>query len=96
MKMTASTTFDYIIEEIKTSNLNFWFQMPPYSATISIKKSLIKDRSGLPLMPTRCKPVVKLESNPLDQKVTKLEAGLENVKNKYEDTLDDCERPKRP
>jgi hypothetical protein len=50
-KMAASTTFDYILEQIKTSNPNFWIQLSPFSATISLKKSLVKDVSGLPVMP---------------------------------------------
>ena len=92
LKMAASTTFDYILEQIKTSNLNFWLQMSPFSATISIKKSLVKDKSGLPLMPPVSKPV-KLESDDTDlaQKVSKLEAASENLRKNYEDSLDDCE-----
>ena len=38
--------FDNIINDIRTSNLNFQLQISPYSAQISLKKSLIQEKSG--------------------------------------------------
>ena len=49
--MLASNAFDYLLNQIRSSNLNFHLQMSPFSAIVSIKKSLIKDKSGLPLLP---------------------------------------------
>ena len=51
----ASNTFDFILEQIKNSSLNFQIQLSPFSAYISLKKSLVKDRSGVPQLPSpRC------------------------------------------
>ena len=47
--MVAAQTFDSIIQQTITSNLNFQLQMSPFSATISLKKTPIKDRSGTPI-----------------------------------------------
>jgi len=50
--MLASKTFDHIIEHVQTSNLNFQLQLSPFSATISLKKSFVKDRFGNILLPS--------------------------------------------
>ena len=49
--MLASRKFDEILEDIQNSKLNFHLQLSPFSAVISLKKSLIKDRSGVHLKP---------------------------------------------
>ena len=49
--MLAQTKFDKILEQIKESNLNFYIQMSPFSASISIKKSFVKDKFGNILLP---------------------------------------------
>ena len=90
VKMAASTTFDFILEQIKTSNLNFWVQLSPFSATISLKKSLVKDVSGIPLMPPILTPVIKPDPEGQTKKISKLECALENMKMKLADAIDDC------
>ena len=49
--MLAKTAFDKILEEIQSSHLNFQLQMSPFSASIFIKKSFIKDKLGNMLLP---------------------------------------------
>ena len=49
--MAAYKTFDQILECVKSSNLNFCLQLSPFSANISIKKTAVKDKSGVPLIP---------------------------------------------
>ena len=44
--MLASETFDRILSIVQHSNLNFSLQVSPFSAHISLKKSLVQDRSG--------------------------------------------------
>ena len=56
LKMLATTSFDHVINEIQRSGLNFQLQISPFSALISVKKSLIKDVSGKPLLPPKIKP----------------------------------------
>ena len=49
--MLASRSFENILHMIKTSNLNYFLQLSPFAAQISLKKSLIRDKSGFPLAP---------------------------------------------
>ena len=49
--MAAKRTFDDLLEQIQASNLNFHLQLSPFSASISLKKSLIKDKFGNTLLP---------------------------------------------
>ena len=51
LNMFASKAFDDILNTIKNSNLNFHLQQSPFSAVISLKKSLICDKFGSPLLP---------------------------------------------
>ena len=50
-EMLAAQAFDNILDRIQRSNLNFQLQVSPFSAQISLKKSLIKDRSGSFILP---------------------------------------------
>jgi hypothetical protein len=47
--LVASQAFDSILQQIQTSNLNFQLQISPFSANISIKKTPIKDKFGVPV-----------------------------------------------
>ena len=87
--MLASTMFYKILDQIKSSNLNFQLSLSPFSAQISWKKSLVKDRSGSFLLPP---PVyetiqpVKAASNPTavcshDEEVTKLNTEITELQN---------------
>ena len=49
--MLASNMFYRILNQIQSSNLNFQLQLSPFSAQISLKKSLVKDKSGTVLLP---------------------------------------------
>ena len=49
--MVAKRTFDNMLEKIQSSNLNFHLTISPFSASISLKKSFIKDKFGNVLLP---------------------------------------------
>ena len=49
--MEASDIFENLLNMIKSSNLNYHMEQSPFSAKISLKKSVIKDRAGIPLKP---------------------------------------------
>ena len=53
--MLATDSFSKIMQQIQNSSLNYQLKLTPFSATVSIKKSLIKDRSGKPILPTSTK-----------------------------------------
>ena len=85
--MEASITFENILEQIQSSNLNFHMKLSPFTAVISLKKTLIKDKSGSHLLP----PPPKLDNNTLTQKIFELENTVRSLTNDYESTLLDCE-----
>ena len=49
--MLASNVFQEILDHIQSSNLNFQLQVSPFSAQISLRKSLIRDKTGKMLPP---------------------------------------------
>ena len=50
--MLARQSFNYILEQVQSSCLNFQMQISPYSAVISIKKSFVKEKFGKMQLPT--------------------------------------------
>ena len=87
-KMLADQTFNNILDKIQRSNLNFQLQVSPFSAFISLKKSLVKDRSGSFLLPPLTQPSTPLSSPTVNTdllvKINKLEADLQIQKNIHE------------
>ena len=49
--MIATTEFNKVIDLVQSSCLNFQLKLSPFSATISLKKSLIKNKSGTFMVP---------------------------------------------
>ena len=76
--MAANNAFANILSCIQSSGLNHKIQMTPFSANISLKKSLIKTLSGSPFVPT----VARAET---DRNVHERE--LIEMRNSYEDLL---------
>ena len=89
LEMLATTSFDHVINEIQRSGLNFQLQISPFSALISVKKSLIKDVSGKPLLPSKIKPdrsvVTSEQIEALVSKNIELEKELTLLRIKYEE-----------
>ena len=54
--MIASQTFDGILQRIQKSNLNFVPQVSPFSANISLKKSLVTRKDGTLCLPPDSNP----------------------------------------
>ena len=88
--MVASTVFQNILDKIQSSNLNFHLQVSPFSAQISLKKTLVKDQFGnLLLPPAQFSPRIS-KNETLSAENLKLENDLLNLQNKYEDVVNDC------
>ena len=75
--MTASLTFQHILTQIQDSNLNFQLQVSPSAAVISLKKSFVKDKSGVPLPRMR-------HLSDTSSKIEALEAELSSMHNEYD------------
>ena len=86
--MLATESFNNILQQVQTSCLNFHLQISPFSAVISIKKSLIRDKSGDVMLPppTLC----HAPNQELVDKNHQLETDLININKKYEDAINDC------
>ena len=86
MKMCASRTFDEIFTVIKNSNLDFHLQLSPFSAVISLKKSLILDKCGSPLFPNTAYQIPQMSYDTTSvSKHKQLEDEFHMLENKYND-----------
>ena len=52
--MIATKQFNCIVNEIQNSGLNYSLQVSPFSALISLRKTLVKDLSGSYIFPSQC------------------------------------------
>ena len=97
LTMLACNTFDRIINQIRDSNLNFQLQMSPFSAQISLKKTLILEKTGVPRLP----PIHACVSDTSNTKVKtdiaavatenlQLKNDLESLRVSYSRVVDDC------
>ena len=82
VKMVASNTFDDILNKIKNSNLNFHLQLSPFSAVISLKKSLVCDKLGSPLLPNLSQ--ISEEKDSLLEKNLELISEITSLRNEYD------------
>ena len=93
--MEATVKFQNILQIIKSSSLNYKIEESPFSATISLKNSYIKDRSGNLLIQSSTsnfEPKASLDNQALIQKNVQLEEVIRKLKSDYEYALDDCEK----
>ena len=87
--METGKIFENIIQQVKSSNLNFRLEESPFSAVINLKKSIINDKLGNTLSP----PPLQLELGEkkcLIEKTWQLEKCVESLKYDLEKAVDDC------
>ena len=87
--MLASLAFENIIDKIRNSNLNFQLQMSPYSAQISLKKSLVTEKTGVPRHPSTTCYAASNSSLESERKNMQLESKLNNIKVEYDRVVDE-------
>ena len=75
--MAASKKFDYILHQIQHSSLNFQIQVSPFSAVISLKKTFIRDKSGVILPNSYTDDITPYPSEAVPHDTAKL-SSLEN------------------
>ena len=92
MKM-ATSTFNFILQQIQHSNLNFQLQVTPFSAVIFLEKSFVKDKLGVPLIsnPLGCLDM-GISQPPRQPEEAKniLETELISLREKYENMVQKC------
>ena len=52
LEMAVNSTYSSILNEVQLSNLNYSIHMTPFAAYITLKKSVQKDLSGIPAIPS--------------------------------------------
>ena len=77
--MAASVMFERIIDQVRSSNLNYQTQMTPFSANIVIKKTLIRDIAGSPIIP----PTFKNHDEEISKNYEKVTAEIKALKVAY-------------
>ena len=88
MEATASV-FENVLTLIKSSNLNFHMEQSPFGARISLKKSVIRDRAGVPL-----KPVAPFSTQKLGKENILLSAKNDLLEEEVIDLKDELKRVK--
>ena len=82
--MRASTIFNDILQKVQSSQLNFSLQLTPFSAIISLKKSIITDKNGSPLVQPPCQDFSF-------SRYEQLESAHSELKINYEKSVSDLE-----
>ena len=75
--MAIDATFSSIISEIQLSNLNFSLQITPFTAYITLKKSVIRDQNGVQAVPS---PPILVLLQQAHQSVAQLREENEQLK----------------
>ena len=92
--MVANQTFNNILDQIQNFKLNFQLQISPFSANISLKKTLIKDKSGTPVLPTtssgHSRDSLEEIATLVREKKLQLERELWSLRLDHENANEDC------
>ena len=95
LTMAASDTYEALLKKIRTSNLNFRIEQSPFSAIISLKKSLVKDKTGQMLKPplpdSALLQKVQSDNQNLSKKIDHLENIVKSINSDLENSVQDCE-----
>ena len=104
INMAICNTFEYLLNQIKSSNLNYHLQQSPFDAVSSLKKSLIKDKNGNPMMlslpvPGVPAPAARHADQPDDktfqEQIIKLKKINRSLECAYEEAVLDSEEAHR-
>ena len=77
LSMVTNKAFNNVMHCVQNSGLNYQIKLSPFSAVISVKKSLLKNKAGFPIVPSFLS----------DSHETGLVMEFELLKRKYEDLL---------
>ena len=85
--LTAAQHFNFIINQIRNSCLNFQLKVTPFSATISLKNSIVKDKIGIPLPLTSLQSESVLSNEATLLRIRALESEVLSIQNKYQEAM---------
>ena len=81
--MDANKRLKIILEQVKSSNLNFHLQQSPFSAIISIKASFVRNKEGVSLKPNTCLLEPKEDCEKLEKKILLLKKETVSIQNEF-------------
>ena len=87
--MVAAQRFNTILDQ--SSGLNYHLQISPFSALISLKKTLIKNKSGKHLQPQNHQVLSKNMKDLIDRN-TKFENDVIDLTKKHEEAVYNCKK----
>ena len=81
--MLANKNFEIILSTIRSSSLNYSIQVTPFAATISLRKTIIKDKTGTYIAPRH----MEVENSELKYEISNLKNKLTTLRSKHEELL---------
>jgi hypothetical protein len=99
--MDAQLIFENILKQVMDSCLNYKLEMSPFSAVISLKKSFIRDKSGIPIFhssstPFPATPVPhESENQDTNLRISQLETAYSSLSINYEEEIMQSEATKK-
>ena len=90
-KLQCLPTLEDLLTSVKGSNLHFHIQQTPFSAIISVKTSLIKDKIGKYPAPITQNPRInsdlEAENHALQAKIKQLEKNVDSLQREKEQLM---------
>ena len=80
--MLAADIFNKLVNQIQNSCLNYQLMLTPYSASISLKKTFVKDKTGRTILPTDLKDTLCDFPKKSDNHYSKLQQELDSSESK--------------
>ena len=96
--MLASKSLEHVLQQVQISSLNYQVQITPFSAFISLRKSFIKDKSGIPVTPPTSAWAPSHEHGKIESlllKNEKLEKNTFLLQQNYEEALKERDTAKK-
>ena len=84
LTMVTNDAFNNVLQFVQNSCLNFKIQMSPFSAVISLKKSLIRSKSGCPIRPS----LSKFNAKDLEVELGLMEKKYDDLARKYASSIE--------
>ena len=94
--MAASNSFFSILNEIQKSNLNFKIELSPFSAIVTLKKTVIRDSKGFSALPSPPSSFLlqqaQFEVSKLSQEISSLKSEHVQIKQEFKSAVEKCEK----
>ena len=94
--MDAPQVFENVLKQVMDSCLNYKVEMSPFSAMIFLKKTFIRDKSGMPIFPSSSPlPFLPAKQVPQESENYELKHRLRQLEAAYEEEVVQSEATKK-